>query len=77
MIHSITETRGTNGTRHWYKDGELHRAGDKPAIEWANGDREWYKDGKLHRDGGKPAVEFADGDRYWYKDGVEYTPKSK
>ena len=45
MIHSITETRGTNGTRHWYKDGELHRAGDKPAVERANGDRYWYKDG--------------------------------
>ena len=45
MIHSITETRGHNGDRFWYKDGKLHRDGGKPAVEFADGDRYWYKDG--------------------------------
>ena len=70
LIHSITETRKANGERHWYKDGVLHRAGDKPAIECADGDRYWYRNDKLHRAGDKPAVEGASGTRCWYKDGV-------
>jgi hypothetical protein len=45
LIHSITETRA-DGYRFWYKDGKLHRAGDKPAIEYADGTRAWYKNGK-------------------------------
>ena len=77
LIHSITETRGTNGTRFWYKDGKLHRAGDKPAVEWDDGTRYWYKDGKMHRAGDKPAIEYASGAREWYRNGVKYTPKSK
>ena len=69
LIHSITETRGANGYREWYKDGKLHRAGDKPAIEYADGSRAWYKDGLRHRDGDLPAVEWASGPREWYKEG--------
>ena len=69
LINSITETRNANGERYWYKDGFLHRAGDKPAIEYADGERHWYKDGKRHRDGDQPAIEYADGERHWYKDG--------
>ena len=70
LIHSITETRGFDGDRFWYKDGLLHRAGDLPAIESASGyHREWYKNDKLHRAGDKPAIEGADGARHWYKDG--------
>jgi hypothetical protein len=69
LIHSITETRRADGSRCWYKEGKLHRAGDLPAVEDANGYREWYKDGKLHRAGDKPAIECADGYREWYKDG--------
>jgi hypothetical protein len=77
LIHSITETRGANSTRYWYKDGKLHRDGDLPAIEYANSLRYWYKDGKLHRDGDLPAVEYASGTKEWYKDGLRYFPKSK
>jgi hypothetical protein len=76
LIHSITETRGANGYREWYKDGKLHRAGDKPAIEYADGSRAWYKDGLRHRDGDLPAVEYASGYRAWYKDGLKYYPKN-
>ena len=43
-------------TKKWYKNGELHRDNDKPAIIWSNGQKEWYKNGKRHRDGDKPAV---------------------
>jgi hypothetical protein len=41
----LSNNRGANGTRFWYKEGEQHRDGDKPAVERANGDRWWYKDG--------------------------------
>ena len=69
LIHSITETRGADGTREWYKEGKLNRGGNLPAIECADGYRAWYKDGKWHRDGDLPAVERADGSRCWYKEG--------
>ena len=77
LIHSITETRGDDGGRAWYKDGKLHRDGDLPAIEWADGTRSWYKNDERHRDGDLPAIKRANGDRFWYKDGVEYFPESK
>ena len=48
LINSITETRNASGSREWYKYGKLHRAGDKPAIEWADGTRYWYKIGRAH-----------------------------
>ena len=44
-----------DGTREWYKDGQLHRVG-APAIHRADGTEEWYHRGLLHREGG-PAVE--------------------
>jgi hypothetical protein len=72
LIASITETRGDDGTRFWYKDGKLHRAGDKPAVVLSNGTRFWYKDGKQHRAGDKPAVVLSNGDRFWYKDGKQH-----
>jgi hypothetical protein len=34
-----------NGTKHWFKNGELHRDGDLPAIEWFDGTKFWYKHG--------------------------------
>jgi hypothetical protein len=78
LIHSITETRGANGYRFWYKEGKLHRAGDLPAVEErANDYRAWYKKGKLHRDGDKPAIVDASGNRYWYKEGRGYYPEGK
>jgi uncharacterized protein CbrC (UPF0167 family) len=77
LIHSITETRGANGYREWYKDGKLHRAGDKPAIEYADGSRAWYKDGLRHRDGDLPAVEWASGDREWWKNGKRHRAGDK
>ncbi len=65
------------GTKYWYKNGELHRDNDKPAVIWADGSLTWYKNGKLHRDNDKPAIIYANGSEYWYTDGLRYTPKSK
>jgi hypothetical protein len=45
-------------TKHWYKNGLIHRENDKPAIEWSNGRKEWWINGKLHRENDKPAIEL-------------------
>ena len=80
LLHRLDgpAVEGKNGTKEWYKDGELHRL-DGPAIEHSNGTKEWYKDGKLHRDEKDPytgltlpAVEYEDGDKFWYKDGLQH-----
>ena len=34
------------GTNIWFKNGEYHRDGDKPAITHVNGNKCWYKNGK-------------------------------
>lgn len=57
---------GKNGTKKYYKFGDLHREGDQAAIEWADGGREFYKLGKRHRDNG-PAVIRANGDKEYYQ----------
>ncbi|GAB4072279.1 hypothetical protein GCM10028812_49480 [Ancylobacter sonchi] len=36
---------GTDGTKAWYRNGQLHRE-DGPAVEWANGSKEWWVDGE-------------------------------
>ena len=52
----------------WYRDGNLHRDADRPAIVWFNGSFEWWVAGELHRDGGHPAVVQADGtEQYWVR----------
>jgi len=37
------------GTKHWYRDGKLHRE-DGPAIEYASGSKSWYRDGVFIRE---------------------------
>jgi len=59
------------GTKHWYRDGKLHRA-DGPAIELSDGTKAWYIDDKLHRVDG-PAIELANGSKYWYYNDKQYT----
>jgi hypothetical protein len=59
----------TDGTLIWYKNGECHRDGDKPAWIYPNGELTWYKNGKWHRDGDKPAYINPDGTLTWYKNG--------
>ena len=55
------------GTKHWYKNGELHRE-DGPAVEYVSGTKHWYKNGKLHREDG-PAIEYTDGEKKWCVNG--------
>jgi hypothetical protein len=62
-----TGTRTEN--QYWYKEGEVHRDGDLPAIILSNGDQYWYKEGEVHRDGDLPAIILSCGDQYWYKEG--------
>ena len=38
-----------NGTKRWYKEGNLHRE-DGPAIEYSFGTKEWWLEGKLYYD---------------------------
>jgi len=58
-----------NGTKEWYKKGNLHRDKDLPAIEWKDGTKFWYKNGLPHRDGDLPAVEYPNGHKEWWVDG--------
>ena len=59
-----------NGTKRWYKDGELHRD-DGPAVIYSSGVEEWYLNGKLHRLDG-PAIIHPDGGEAWYLNGKEH-----
>ena len=69
---------------YYYKDGRVHRDGDKPA--WVRYYEDggvkyeyYYKDGRLHRDEDKPARVWYHDDgsiraKSHYKDGQMYTP---
>jgi hypothetical protein len=54
----------SNGNKHWYLNGKLHRV-DGPASEEANGTKRWWLNDKLHRVDG-PAVEHANRNNSWY-----------
>ena len=55
---------GEDGTKRWYKDGQLHRE-DGPALELTTGHKAWYQNSKRHREDG-PAIEWVTGSRCWY-----------
>jgi len=55
-----------NGNVRWYnQQGQLHREGGLPAIEFANGGKFWFTNGKFNREGGLPACEYANGGKEW------------
>ncbi len=57
------------GTYYYNSDGEPHRDGGLPAIEYVDGSKAYYVNGQRHRDGGLPAVEGYDGTKsYWVND---------
>jgi hypothetical protein len=56
-----------DGTLTWWKNGEYHRDGDKPARIGADGSLTWFKNDRRHRDGDRPAFIGADGSRQWFK----------
>jgi hypothetical protein len=61
-----------DGTLGWFKNGELHRDGDKPAYIGANGTLLWFKNNLCHRDGDKPAGIWENGESQWYKNGLRH-----
>jgi antitoxin component YwqK of YwqJK toxin-antitoxin module len=66
-----------NGIEYWYKNGQLHRDNDLPAVISSKGSYEsWYKNGNLHRDNDLPAVmSLKSAYRCWYKNGKLHREK--
>lgn len=64
-----------DGTQYWYRDGNIHRDGDQPAVDGPYG-KVWYQNGLVHRDGDRPAVVRLDKNtgephaEMWFKHGV-------
>ena len=52
------------GGQLWYKEGKLHREGDRPAVVLESGGKEWWK-GKRHHEGDRSAKIYADGTQEW------------
>jgi hypothetical protein len=57
-----------DGTKEWWKNGAIHRAGRDPAMIFTNGSKFWCIDGEIHRTDG-PAAEFSNGKVAWYLNG--------
>jgi len=74
--NDIQEATDTHGTQFWFKNGEMHRDKDLPAIIFYNGTQYWYKNGLIHRDNNLPAMICSDGMQKWYKNGIQYTNPS-
>jgi len=67
-------------TKH-YRDGQLHRDDDEPAV-YSRHSLEWWQHGKLHRDGDLPAritPETMDDMSYreWWQNGVKHREHGK
>ena len=58
----------------WYKEGELHKENDNPAIIASSGHKEWWYKGKLHRENDKPAVIMDTRRKLYFYNGKEYDP---
>ena len=87
MTYEYKVIHRADGSVEWerfYKEGLLHREGDRPSRVWYRADgsvaqEEFYKEGLYHREGDRPA-------RVWYradgsveqeefrKEGQMYTP---
>jgi hypothetical protein len=64
-----------NGTKFWYKDGEMHRDNDEPSfIDGTT--KMWHKDGILYRDNDLPAF-ISSAWTLWYKNGVIHRDNNK
>ena len=60
------------GSKFHYKNGERHRGGNLPAIEYPDGEKHYYKNGERHRDGDLPAIEYADGTSRYFRNGKRH-----
>lgn len=69
-LETSTPTTRSDGTVEWRNpQGELHRAGDQPAITYPDGTQEWWQHGQHHRAGDQPATISPDGSMSWHKHG--------
>ena len=57
------------GTKSWYKNGNLHRDDDKPALMTSIMNA-WYREGKLHRIGKPAQINTYTGEERYYQDGL-------
>ena len=63
--HSEYRVEEKEGRKEWYRNGELHREGDLPAVVCKDV-KEWWKNGLRHREGDLPAVVYHDGVKQWW-----------
>jgi len=54
------------GMTLYFRNNELHRDDDLPAVIWLSGRKEWYQNGELHRKNDQPAVYVDDFYKAWY-----------
>lgn len=70
-ITDLDDVVGNSGSRYWFKDNQLHRSGDKPAMRVSgNGysNKRWMLEGQYHRRyRDKPAI--INNSKQWYKRG--------
>ncbi len=80
-MRNIDETNPEQCCEHWYRNDELHREGDLPAVIWykKNGAiiaEYWYRNGKPHRGGDLPADIYYRNNQiyaeYWHRHGKLY-----
>lgn len=58
--------------QEWYKNGEVHRDNDLPAVVFKDGEKQWWQNGKLHRENG-PAVICENGNKQYHLNGEQLT----
>ena len=68
-INKTDQIINIDGNTSWYKNGQLHRDNDLPAVIWNDGSQFWYQYGKRHRDNDLPAVILTNGSQFWYQYG--------
>jgi len=73
--NNIQEIGTFDGSRYWYKNGEIHRYNDLPAIIYHNGRQEWWRNGFKHRDNDLPALIHSNGTQEWYQHGYRHRDK--
>ena len=69
---SYVVTDDWGNTSYYNSDGQRHRDGGLPAIEWFDGSKWYYVNDRLHRDGGLPAIEGAYGYKAYYVNGQRH-----
>ena len=61
-----------DGKIAWFKNSDLHRDGDLPAVIHADYSLAWFKNGELHRDKDKPAYIGISGHLVWLKNDKQH-----